>query len=265
MQPRVLIITGYGLNCEAESVEAWKRAGAQPLPVHLNDLLRRPALMRECDALMFIGGFSYGDHMGSGHVLAHRVKHHLRDQLQEFIEAGKLVLGVCNGFQVMVKIGLLPGLGHEFLTPQAALLQNECGTFQDRWVHLVFDTRSPCVFTRGLEGMDLPVRHGEGRFLVPSASLRKTLEEKRLIPCRYADPSTGRATDRFPWNPNGSWKAAAGLCDVSGRLFGLMPHPEAFLFPENHPRWDHPGLNRGTSQRGEGVLIFRNAVAYLRG
>ena len=265
MQPRVLIITGYGLNCEAESVEAWKRAGAQPLPVHLNDLLLRPTFLRECDALMFIGGFSYGDHMGSGHVLAHRVKHHLGDQLQEFVQAGKLILGVCNGFQVMVKMGLLPGLGRGFLRPQVALLQNECGAFQDRWVHLVFDRASPCVFTRGLERMDLPVRHGEGRFFVPGGSLRRELQQKHLIPCRYADPATGRPTDRFPWNPNGSWEAAAGLCDPSGRIFGLMPHPEAFLFRENHPCWDHPRWNRASSRGGQGLEIFRNAVAYLRG
>jgi len=263
MRPQVLIITGYGLNCEAESAEAWRLAGARPLLVHLNDLLGDPRPLSECDVLMFIGGFSYGDHMGSGHVLAHRVKHHLREELERFVEAGKLVLGICNGFQVMVKMGLLPGLPGEQFRPRVALIRNQCGAFQDRWVRLRFDADSPCIFTRGLDLLDLPVRHGEGRFWVPSVGLRREIVQRRLIPCRYADPASGRPTQLFPWNPNGSWEAAAGLCDPSGRIFGMMPHPEAYLFAENHPQWDDP--RRARMAAGEGRLIFENAVEYLRG
>lgn len=262
MRPRILVITGYGLNCEAESAQAWRMAGAEPHLLHINDLLTRPQVMRECDGMMFIGGFSYGDHMGSGHVLAHRIKHHLKEELAEFVKSGKLIFGVCNGFQVMVKMGLLPAGDGELFRPRAALIQNRCGSFQDRWVRLSFDPDSPCIFTQGLDFLDLPVRHGEGRFWVPSAGLRRLLLEERLICCRYVEPETGRPTLRFPWNPNGSWEAVAGLCDPSGRIFGMMPHPEAFIFPENHPLWDHPSRRSVAGDCG-GLRIFRNAVAYL--
>lgn len=257
-KPRVMIITGYGVNCEAESEYAWRLAGADPRRIHLKDLLAEPGHLHDVELLMFIGGFSFGDHMGSGHVFAARVRHHLRADLQRFVEAGKLVLGICNGFQVMVRLGLLPGLDGEFFTPRVALIQNNGGTFQDRWVDLRFET-GPCVYTRGIERMSLPVRHGEGKLFADRATLQR-LEDEGCVACRYADPATGESTTRFPANPNGSAHAIAGLCDPSGRILGLMPHPEAFLFPENHPTW-----NRGkTAQHGAGLELFRNAVASLR-
>ncbi|MBI2440568.1 MAG: phosphoribosylformylglycinamidine synthase subunit PurQ, partial [Lentisphaerae bacterium] len=149
-KPPVLIITGYGVNCEAESRFAWEMAGAEPRLIHLHDLLAEPGRLKEFKALMFIGGFSFGDHMGSGHVLALRLRHRLRNELQAFIEEGNLILGVCNGFQVMVKLGLLPGLDGDYFTQKIALLPNDCGVFQNFWVHLRFEAASPCIFTRGL-------------------------------------------------------------------------------------------------------------------
>lgn len=260
----VLIITGYGLNCEAESTFAWEQAGAAPRRVHLNDLLERPAQLHDFGALMFIGGFSYGDHMGSGLVFAHRIRHHLRDELQKFIADGRLVLAVCNGFQIVTKLGLLPGLDGNYFAQKVSLMQNDCGHFQNRWVTLRFEKESPCVFTRGLELLPLPARHGEGKIFTTDKSVIAQIESQKLAACRYADPATGAPTMEFPHNPNGSLNAIAGLCDPTGRVFGLMPHPEAYLFPENHPQWDLQKIRGELPERGLGLKIFQNAVAHLR-
>ena len=260
----ILIITGYGLNCEAESAFAWQQAGAAPKCVHLNDLLERPAQLHDFAALMFIGGFSYGDHMGSGLVFAHRLRHHIRDELQKFIADGKLILGVCNGFQIMTKLGLLPGLGGDYFSQTVSLMQNDCGHFQNFWVKLRFEKKSPCVFTRGLDVLPLPVRHGEGKIFTTDKTVIEKIESQNCVPCRYADPATGAATMEFPHNPNGSLNAIAGLCDPTGRIFGLMPHPEAYLFPENHPQWDLQKIRGELPEKGLGLKIFENAVAHLR-
>ena len=256
--PSILILTGHGLNCEAESAYAWERAGARVTLAHFNDVLAEPRRLHDHAGLMFIGGFSYGDHMGSGHVMALRARHRLRGDLEQFVGAGKLVLGVCNGFQILVKLGLLPGLDGDSFTPRAALLPNEGGAFQNFWVRVRFEPGSPCVFTRGLEFMDLPIRHGEGRFYAPPDVLAR-LEAGRGAACRYADPATGGPAAKFPHNPNGSLNAIAGLCDPTGRVFGLMPHPEAHLYRENHPRW-----SREAGGHGSGLALFQNAARWLR-
>jgi len=264
-EPRVLILTGYGLNCEAESRHAWELAGARPALLHLADLLAEPSRLHDFHALMFIGGFSFGDHMTSGHVFAARLRSHLEAELQKFLAEGKLALGVCNGFQIMTKLGLLPGLGDAFLQPQVALIQNDCGAFQNRWVRVGFEPSSPCVFTRGLEAMWLPVRHGEGKLFPVSSSLLDRMETEGCVVCRYVDPQTAEPTMIFPANPNGSVNAIAGICSPSGRVFGLMPHPEAFLYGENFPCWELSGGKESGNARGggEGLRIFRNAVEYL--
>jgi phosphoribosylformylglycinamidine (FGAM) synthase-like amidotransferase family enzyme len=247
----VLIITGYGLNCEAESCYAWELAGARPELVHFSDLVAQPSRIQDFAALMFIGGFAYGDHMTSGHVFAFRVKHRMSDELEKFIGQGRLILGVCNGFQIMVKLGLLPGLDRNYFTQTLSLVQNDCGTFQNRWVRLRFESASPCVFTRGLTSMPLSIRHGEGKLFTLDKKLLKRLETLGCVPCRYADPESGEATQEFPHNPNGS--------------FGLMPHPEAYLYPENHPQWDLQKQRGTLPEHGLGLLIFRNAVEHLKG
>lgn len=260
----VLIITGYGLNCEAESKVAWEMAGAQPDLMHFSDLLAQPARLHEYAALMFMGGFSYGDHMTSGHVFALRTRHRMSGDLEKFLNQGKLIMGVCNGFQIMVKLGLLPGLDRDYFTQKLSIMQNDCGTFQNRWVPLRFESASPCVFTRGLTHMALPVRHGEGKVFTLDKALMKHLETLGCVPCRYADPVSGEATQQFPHNPNGSLNAIAGLCDPTGRIFGLMPHPEAYLYPENHPQWELQRMHGSLPEHGLGVLMFRNAVEHLR-
>jgi phosphoribosylformylglycinamidine synthase I len=259
----VLIITGYGLNCEDESRYAWELAGAKPELIHLNDLIARPSRLQDFAALMIIGGFAYGDHMTSGHVFALRIKHRMSGELEKFIAQGKLIMGVCNGFQIVVKLGLLPGLDKDYFSQKLSIMQNDCGAFQDRWVRLRFEPSSPCVFTRGLDFMLLPVRHGEGKLFTSDKNLLKRLEQLGCIPCRYANPETGEATQQFPYNPNGSLNAIAGLCDPSGRIFGLMPHPEAYLYPENHPQWDLQALRGTLPEHGLGLKLFRNAVEHL--
>lgn len=264
MSPPILILTGYGLNCEAESAHAWRLAGATPRLAHLNDVLADPMPLREAAGLMFIGGFSFGDHLGSGLVFANRLRARLRDELQAFLDRGGIVMGVCNGFQILTKLGMLPGLAGDYFTPTVSLQQNACGHFQNFWVRLAFDPASPCIFTRGLHQMELPIRHGEGRLFAASRAVMNRITRGHLAPCRYVDPATGKPTSKFPHNPNGSVGAIAGLCDASGRVFGLMPHPEAYLFPENHPRWEYQKLRGELPESGAGLALFVNAVDYLR-
>ena len=258
-QPKVLIITGYGVNCEAESAEAWRRAGANPMLVHVNDLLSSPEQIDTADGLMFIGGFSYGDHMTSGHVFAQRIKHHIQPRLQTFIDAGKVMLGICNGFQVMTKMGLLPGLNGDYFNPSVSLMQNDCGHFQNYWVNIRFEETSPCVFTKGLGTLPLPIRHGEGKIFTLDTAVLEELEEAGCVAARYVD-AKGDPTDDFPDNPNGSLHAIAGLSDPTGRIFGMMPHPEAYLFPENHPQWDAQKRAGSLPEEGLGLMLFRQAV-----
>lgn len=254
----VLLPTGLGINCEAETAHAFDLAGAQVDALHVNDLIARPERLARAQLLVLAGGFSFGDHLGAGRALANRLRCRLAAPLERFIAEGGLVLGICNGFQTMVRLGLLPD-GRP--GPQrCTLAHNHHGTFYDGWVTVGCETRSPCLYTRGIERLELPVRHGEGRLLAPAALLAQ-LEDAALIPLRYLDPLSGAPSETFPANPNGSLAAAAGLCDPSGRIFGLMPHPEAFLYAENHPHW----RRRPAVAHGDGLQIFVNAVAACRG
>ncbi len=264
MQPSVIIVTGNGLTCEAESRYAWELAGATVTGVHLNDLLNNPKLLRDHSALTFAGGFSFGDHMGAGHVMALRLGLAVKEELAEFIASGKLILGIGNGFQVMIKLGLLPGLEDDYFTQKLTFMHNDCGYFQNFWVNLKFENDSPCVFTKGIAAMPLPVRHAEGKLFTPDSELLARIESLNLASVRYAHQVTGDPTNEFPYNPNGSMNAIAGLCDPTGRVFGLMPHPEAYLFPENHPNWDSQKLAKNLPADGAGLQIFKNGVEYLR-
>jgi len=250
---RVLLPTGFGINCEAETSEAFQRAGAKVEALHLNDLLDQPAKLARTKILAFAGGFSFGDHLGAGRALANRVGTRMASDLHRFVDDGGFVIGICNGFQTMVRLGLLPGGKAEAQT--VTLAANQHGAFYDGWVTLRVNRDSPCLFTRGIEEIDLPVRHGEGRLLAEDHTLAD-IEAKQLVPLRYVDPVTKQTATQFPSNPNGSALGAAGLCDPSGRIFGLMPHPEAFLYPENHPQW----RRRPRAQEGGGLQLFRNAV-----
>jgi phosphoribosylformylglycinamidine synthase len=180
--------------------------------------------------------------------------------LLEFIERGGMALGICNGFQTMVRLGLLPGLDGDYRTPRATLAPNDRLGYRNAWVRLAFDPGSPCVWTRGLEAMDLPSRHGEGKFLTESPALLERMEQGGQVAARYVDRQ-GNPTEEWPLNPNGSPSGVAGICDPSGRLFGMMPHPDAYLYAVQHPQWHRrPRTDAPPSDEGEGLAIFRNGV-----
>jgi phosphoribosylformylglycinamidine synthase subunit PurQ / glutaminase len=265
---RAIVIAGNGTNCEREMANACRLAGAEVVDiVHIAELLAGRARLDSYHFLNLAGGFLDGDDLGSAKAGANRLLHapvrgsgeHLIDQLRAFVAAGKLVLGVCNGFQLMVKMGLLPALGGD-IRQSSTLTANDGGRFEDRWVHLTVDAQSPCVFTRELPDLYLPVRHGEGKFMVESPALLQQIEEKRLAVLRYCEPG-GAPTMTYPHNPNGSTAAIAGLCDESGRLFGLMPHPEAYVHRTHHPRWSR---EEQLPEEGMGLWFFRNAVRFVR-
>jgi phosphoribosylformylglycinamidine synthase I len=266
-KPKVMVLWGNGLNCEYESGYSFGKAGAYTERVHVNDLKKNPKLLHEYDCMFPVGGFSYGDHIDSGIVLAKDLKYRAMEDTEKFMDDGKLILGVCNGFQVLVKLGLLPGTGGG-LKRKVTLTNNDSNRFRDDWVYLKFDQESPCVFTGGVEEMYLPVRHGEGKFIATDNVL-KELNEKNLITARYVDEDGRPANGIWPYNPNASMEDIAGICDPTGRIFGLMPHPEAFNDFTNHPRWTRikrelKRVGKSIPEEGNGIKIFRNAVKYMK-
>lgn len=266
---KAIVIAGNGTNCEREVATACQLAGAECDIVHIAELLAGRKQLDDYHFLNLAGGFLDGDDLGSAKAGANRLQHArvagssetLADQLQRFIDAGKLVLGVCNGFQLMVKMGLLPALGGDRHVQNATLTFNDGGHFEDRWCELVVDADSPCVFTKGLERLYFPVRHGEGKFVPASGEDLRAIEQLHLAAVRYCDPQTGAPTMEYPANPNGSVAAIAGLCNETGRIFGLMPHPEAYVHRTHHPRWTR---EEHLSEEGMGLWLYRNAVEFIR-
>lgn len=257
MKPQALILTGYGLNTDYELQHAFELAGADAKRVHLNDLIDGGTRLGQFQILAIPGGFAFADDLGAGKVFAQRLKTHLLDDLLQFIDDEKLIFSTCNGFQILVKLGLLPGLSGE-LEQEVTLTHNDSGRFENRWVYIDVNPKSHCVFTQGIERLYLPVRHGEGKFLPKDELVLAEIQEANLDVLHYVDESGNRA--EFPWNPNGSLENIAGLCDKTGRIFGLMPHPEAYLYKFNHPRW-----TRGEApEEGMGLQIFKNAVKYIK-
>lgn len=254
-RPPVCVITGFGINADAELARAFEMAGAAVSRTHVADLIAEPDLLFRFRILAFPGGFSFGDHLGSGKVFATLFRRNLGDRLGRFLADGGLAIGICNGFQVLVKMGVLPNVSGSG-AQEVSLIHNDSGRYEDRWVKVRFEAGSPCLWTRGLETMDVPVRHGEGKFITRSADHLPELARRGLIALRYASANGGEP--RYPENPNGSEGHVAGLCDPRGRLFGLMPHPEAFIRAQNHPDWT------ARTVRPEGLLIFENGVKAAR-
>jgi phosphoribosylformylglycinamidine synthase I len=265
----VLVLAGYGLNCDFETAYAFELAGAVSQRVHINSLIGGEVSLADYDILVFDGGFSWGDDHGAGVLEAVRMKYNIGDGLQEFIKAGKLILGICNGFQALVNLGLLPGFDGDYETRRVALTFNDCGNFRDDWVTLLGNTRSPCVFTRGVARLELPIRHGEGKFFASRDVIQKLIDQQQVV-MRYATPAGEAAQGRFPHNPNGSVHDIAGICDTTGRIFGLMPHPEAFNHWTNHPDWTWTKAllrRQGETRKPEptiGIRLFKNGVDYIR-
>lgn len=250
---RVLVIRAAGINCDEEIVHAWELAGARPTLVHINRLAAEPLLLRDCQIVTIPGGFSYGDDAGAGAILGQRLAVDLAAALGEFVERGGGVLGVCNGFQVLVKAGLLPGgpTSRETVT----VTYNRSGKFEARWVRLRVAT-ARCPFLREGEVFELPIEHAEGRVVTVDAAAANALFQRGQVAVQYID--LDGETENYPANPNGSDRGIAGLCDATGRIMGLMPHPDRYLDPTQHPLW----TSRGTAEIADGLRVFTNGVAY---
>lgn len=266
---KVLIQTGYGLNCDNETAHAFTLAGASPTRVHINSLVDDSVRLESYQVLVFGGGFSWGDDHGAGVVHAVRIGTHIGEQILDFIDKGNLVIGICNGFQTLVNLGLLPGIDRDYRKRSVALAHNNCGNFRDQWVSLKAESACPCVFTRGMDTFELPVRHGEGKFFADPAVISR-LEADHQVALRYCLPDGSPADGSFPHNPNGSVHDIAGICDPTGRVFGLMPHPEAYHHFTNHPDWTRiQDANRRKGILSEpgitpGIRLFQNAVHYIQ-
>jgi len=259
-RPRVLVLRTAGTNCDGETVHAWELAGARAERVHVRRLIERADLLEACEILTIPGGFSYGDDVSAGKILALQLIHHLAGPLQRFLAAGKLILGICNGFQVLVKAGLLPGSAPDAgpLAPRqtVTLAINQSARFEARWVHLKAGPRG-CAFLPPGEVLAMPVAHGEGRLVAADASVRRRLEEGGHIALTYCD-ARGRPGP-YPVNPNGSELDIAGLTDAGGRILGLMPHPERHVHAAQHPEWSRRG-----GGREDGRVVFETAVRTAR-
>lgn len=255
-----------GLNCEKETLYACEKSGASKVDVlHTLQFLEGKTNLDEFDFLIFIGGFLDGDYLGSARVGANRFKYsqsqqrNLQNELSIFIEQGKLVLGICNGFQLLVKLGLLPNEKLAFKQQTVSLTQNHKGIFENRWVNLKVNPKSNNVFIKNIESMYLPVRHGEGRIVITDKQTQLQIQNENLDVMHYADKD-GNPTGNYPENPNGSWKNIAALSNTKGNIFGLMPHPEGYNHYTNHPHWTRLHFE---TEEGEGLKIFKNAYEYL--
>jgi len=251
---RALIVRAPGTNCDVESAFAFEKAGAQVELIHVAELIRRQRPLSGYQIMVIPGGFTYGDDISAGRILANELRLKLRDEIQRFVDDGRLILGICNGFQVLVKAGLLPrwtGENSQLLT----IAGNDSGKFECRWVYLRANETSPCIFTRGIGLMYLPVAHGEGKVVIAPGAL-----EELNVALHYAD-EMGDIRAGYPYNPNGSMNNIAGVCDATGRVFALMPHPERFIRWTQHPRW----TTEARRDHGDGFRVFLNAVQYAKG
>ena len=250
---KTIVLRAPGTNCDAETVFAFEQAGSAVDLVHVNQVIRHERRLTDYQILVIPGGFTYGDDIAAGKVLANEIKLKLGEDIRRFFEVGGLVLGICNGFQVLVKAGFLPE-PQNGRQPRITLAANDSGKFECRWVRLAVDKKSSCVFTKDMDGMYVPVAHGEGKFVA----------EPDILPhinvvVRYADEQ-GDAGAGYPHNPNGSIDNIAGICDSSGRIFALMPHPERHIRGTQHPQW----TRLGAKKYGDGFQIFQNAVRWVQ-
>lgn len=299
MPPIALILRTAGINCDRELAHAFRLVGAEPVSVHINRLIDDPTPLTQAQLIGFPGGFSHGDDIAAGRIFANRLRHRLFGHFLAALRRGVPMIGICNGFQVMVKAGLLPdpqtppdppapsphalGLTASAVAADpppnqtATLADNTSGRFVDRWVSLRAEPESVCIWTRGLadlDSFDLPIAHGEGRFCVSDGSVLRSLQANRQIALRYArvpdsaPPASGHPRSaipvNFPGNPNGSDADIAGICDPTGLVFGLMPHPERYTHPTHHPLWTRPS-DEAMLHTPMGLRFFRNAVEHVAG
>ena len=261
-KPKAIILRTAGTNCDYETRYALEKAGADVDLVHVNQLVKDKGLLSSYHIFVLPGGFTYGDDIAAGKVLANQLRHHLLDELTRFVDDGKLVIGICNGFQVLIKMGLLPGINgtqpsfNEY-RQEFTLTYNDSNKFEDRWVYLKsFSDKS--VFIDNDCMLYVPIAHAEGKFVAGNGGELENLGKSGQIIFKYVDKDGNIAN--YPWNPNGSLDNIAGICDSTGRVLGMMPHPERYIEPTQHPRWTREGLKA----EGDGIAIFRNAVNYVK-
>jgi len=257
-QIKVLVLRTAGTNCDQETCYAFTLAGAVAETVHINQMIAQPELLQRYQILALPGGFSYGDDVAAGKILANQILHHFRHEVRRFIDNDKIVLGICNGFQVLVKAGILPGLAennHKDIAQHATITYNDSGKFEDRWIYLQPGT-DKCIFINPGQRIYLPIAHGEGKVCFARPEELQQITEKGQIAFRYVDKNGSYGA--YPINPNGSTDHIAGLCDPTGRVLGLMPHPERFVHPTHHPRWTRQEITEP-----DGRSIFINAVKYF--
>jgi len=250
---KTLILRAPGTNCDVESAFAFERAGAQVDLIHVDELIRRQRPLSNYQIMVIPGGFTYGDDVSAGKILANELRLKLGDEIQKFVDDGRLILGMCNGLQVLVKAGMLPKSRAEN-SQSLTLAGNDSDRFECRWVYLRANKTSPCIFTRGINLMYLPVAHGEGKVVIEPGAL-----EEINVALYYADEA-GDIRAGYPHNPNGSMNNIAGICDATGRIFALMPHPERFIRWTQHPRW----TREPRRDYGDGFRVFLNAVEWAK-
>ncbi len=250
---KVLMLRAPGTNCDFETQVAYETAGAEVDSALVTELFRGEKKLNDYQILVSPGGFTYGDDISAGKIFANEIRLRLGEDIKKFVEGGKLVMGVCNGFQVLVKAGILPGITGNGTQP-VTLTTNDSGRFECRWIYLKVNEKSPCVFTRGIRSLYIPVAHGEGKLVAEPG-----VAEKLNVVVQYADEK-GDTAAGYPYNPNGSINNIAGICDDSGRIFALMPHPERFIRWTQHPRW----TREKPRESGDGLQVFINAVNWVK-
>ncbi|MBU6391501.1 MAG: phosphoribosylformylglycinamidine synthase I [Planctomycetes bacterium] len=255
--PKVLILRTAGTNCDYETQYAFEKAGATVDIVHINLLLTNKKMLQDYQILTLPGGFTYGDDVSAGKILANQIQYNLEEDIQTFIDKKKLILGICNGFQVLTKAGLLPSLNKHH--QEATLTFNDSNKFEDRWVYLkICSNKSVFIKEEQALTLYLPVAHGEGKFVAKDENILNKIMANHQAIFKYVNE---RGEDAgYPWNPNGSIQNIAGICDPTGQILGMMPHPERHVEPTQHPRWTRNGLK----ECGDGFPIFQNAVHYVK-
>lgn len=266
MQPKAIVITGYGINSEEETAKCFEMAGGSTKTVHINDLIANPKMLADFQILAFPGGFSYGDDTGSGNAVANKIRNNIGDEVLKFAQEDKLIIGICNGFQMLTNLGLVPATGLKYAERQAVLMHNTTARLQCRWVHLK-TTSTKCIWTKNIEILHAPIAHGEGNFYT-TPDILDEMKANDQIAFKYVKADGSPANNEFPYNPNGAMEDIAGICDPTGRVFGLMPHPERFNSFTNEYDWPMKKellirSGKPLPTKGAGVQIFENAINYF--
>lgn len=254
---KVLILRTAGTNCDYETRYAFEKAGAKVDVIHINTLLANKKLLHDYHILTLPGGFTYGDDISAGKILANQIKYHLNEDINAFIHEKKLILGICNGFQTLTKAGFLPSFNER--DQESTLTFNDSNRFEDRWVYLkICSNKSIFIKDADIPTLYLPIAHGEGKFITKDETVLNRITTNHQVIFQYVN-ERGEESG-YPWNPGGSIQNIAGICDPTGQILGMMPHPERHVEPTQHPRWTRNGLK----EWGDGFLIFRNAVDYVK-